>query len=301
MGSSSEGFLWWSSCQARSSNLQAIVAQLTRHSRGGVDVDFEVVGCDPIQMDQDVWSKMEQHWPNLEFDILQSDLSLFRSSSSCAGGVLGNRLAVAFEMGVRNSIVILVLSPLWRSTSTAEDRLWRGVLRFSLCFMESAAIRTPFSMTIAKSPTSDILIFSKEMFDRLMAVNPWVQTWWRAAESLGRLSQVLGRSCGCFWQPLSQQRFFENNWLAFLCINSLFAKSFVDLIVDRIVRPKPQAIFGGYRKIQYIMSRLQQSEVVHLVEEAGWENGQTIYMWRHSLDWLGKFKLSTLDRLIHAW
>ena len=30
------------------------------------------------------------------------------TSSSYAGGVLGNRLAVAFEMGVRNSIVILV-------------------------------------------------------------------------------------------------------------------------------------------------------------------------------------------------
>lgn len=29
--SSSEGFSWWSSRQARSSNLQAIVAQLTRH------------------------------------------------------------------------------------------------------------------------------------------------------------------------------------------------------------------------------------------------------------------------------
>ena len=183
MGSSSEGFLWWSSCQARSSNLQAIVAQLTRHSRGGVDVDFEVVGYDPIQMDQDVWSKMEQHWPNLEFDILQSDLSLFRSSSSCAGGVLGNRLAVAFEMGVRNSIVILVRSPLWRSTSTAEDRLWRGVLQRYFHFMESAVIRTPFSMTIAKFLTSDILIFPS-VKHRLMAVNPWVQTWWRAVESL---------------------------------------------------------------------------------------------------------------------
>lgn len=46
------------------------------------------------------WTKMyESKWSNVD--------RIGVSSSSCAGGVLGNRLAVAFEMGVRNSIVIL--------------------------------------------------------------------------------------------------------------------------------------------------------------------------------------------------
>lgn len=61
-------------------------------------------------------------------------------------------------------------------------------------------------------------------FDRLMAVNPWVQTWWRAAESLGRLSQVLGRSSRCLLQTVTPTRFLgTGDWLCF-CINPPFCQ-----------------------------------------------------------------------------
>ena len=233
---SSEGIFRWWSRQARSSNLQAIVAQLTRHSRDDLDVDFQVVGCDSIQMDQDVWNKMEQHWPiwSLIYSNLPTPTWTIKPSfivSQFPPVVQAVSWAIAWlwlskwESGTRSSF--WVLSPLWQSKSTAEDRRSRGVLKSSFHFMESSVvISTPFSMAIVNFllAVTNFLMFSEEIFDRLMAVNPWVQTWWRAAESLGRLSQVLGRSCWCLWQTVTPTRFFvffEHKWLAVFCMNPL--------------------------------------------------------------------------------